>query len=84
MSRPWKELVLANVGGNVYALADRCAHMNAPLSMGTLDGTTIICPLHFSRFDVRTGKKISGPVDGVAARCGETPAGVAEDDGPDG
>ena len=58
------ELVLAHVSGKLYALADRCAHMNAPLSMGTLDGDVIICPLHFSRFDVRTGRKISGPVMG--------------------
>lgn len=56
------EIVLANVNGTIYALADRCAHMNAPLSMGKLDGTQIICPLHFSRFDVVTGQKISGPV----------------------
>jgi nitrite reductase/ring-hydroxylating ferredoxin subunit len=58
------ELVLVNAGGTIYALADRCAHMNAPLSMGVLDGNVIICPLHFSRFDVRTGKKIAGPVMG--------------------
>ena len=37
--------------------------MNASLSMGTLQGTIITCPLHFSRFDVTTGKKISGPVE---------------------
>jgi nitrite reductase/ring-hydroxylating ferredoxin subunit len=58
------ELVLVNAGGTVYALADRCAHMNAPLSRGVLDGNAIVCPLHFSRFDVKTGKKISGPMMG--------------------
>jgi nitrite reductase/ring-hydroxylating ferredoxin subunit len=58
------EIVLANVNGTIYALADRCAHMNAPLSMGKLDGTQIICPLHYSRFNVMTGQKISGPVMG--------------------
>lgn len=36
--------------------------MNASLSMGTLEGTTITCPLHHARFDTRTGKKIAGPV----------------------
>jgi nitrite reductase/ring-hydroxylating ferredoxin subunit len=91
-----KELVLANVGGKVYALGDRCAHMNAPLSMGTLEGTTITCPLHFSRFDVRTGKKISGPVMGslpgaeklppesqkMMARMGEIMAPVKTHDQP--
>jgi nitrite reductase/ring-hydroxylating ferredoxin subunit len=90
------ELVLANVSGKVYALADRCAHMNAPLSMGTLDGTAIVCPLHFSRYDVKTGKKISGPVMGsipgmetfpqemqkMFARMGEIMAPVRTHDQP--
>ena len=57
------EILLVNLDGTFYALSDRCAHMNAPLSMGKLDGSVVICPLHFSRFDVRTGKKISGPVE---------------------
>jgi nitrite reductase/ring-hydroxylating ferredoxin subunit len=58
-----KELCIVNIGGTFYAIGDRCPHMNAPLSMGTLRGTIITCPLHFSRFDVTTGKKISGPVE---------------------
>ena len=33
-----KEILLANSDGKVYALCDRCSHMNAPLSMGTLNG----------------------------------------------
>jgi nitrite reductase/ring-hydroxylating ferredoxin subunit len=31
--------------------------------MGTLQGKIVTCPLHFSRFDVTTGKKISGSVE---------------------
>ncbi len=58
-----RELCIANVNGKFYAIGDRCPHMSAPLSMGTLNGTIITCPLHFSRFDVTTGKKISGPVE---------------------
>lgn len=57
-----KELCIANVSGMFYAIGDRCPHMNALLSMGTLQGTVVTCPLHFSRFDMKTGKKISGPV----------------------
>ena len=58
-----KELCIANVSGKFFAFGDRCPHMNASLSMGTLRGTIVTCPLHFSRFDVTTGKKISGPVE---------------------
>lgn len=55
------EILIANVGGKFYAINNRCPHMNTPLSMVVLQGTTVICPLHFSRFDVTTGKKSSGP-----------------------
>jgi nitrite reductase/ring-hydroxylating ferredoxin subunit len=58
-----KEVCIANVSGKFYAIGDRCPHMNASLSMGILEGTIITCPLHFSRFDVTTGKKIAGPVE---------------------
>jgi len=53
-----KELLLANSDGKVYALCDRCSHMNAPLSMGTLNGKIVTCPLHGARFDVTTGKRV--------------------------
>jgi len=56
-----KEIMIANVEGKFYAISDRCGHMNARLSMGTLDKTIVICPYHFSRFDVTTGKLVSGP-----------------------
>jgi nitrite reductase/ring-hydroxylating ferredoxin subunit len=54
--------VLANVGGSFFALKDVCGHRNAPLSRGKLDGHIIECPLHFARFDVRTGRLVDGPV----------------------
>ena len=54
--------VLANVAGAFFALRDVCGHRNAPLSRGKLDGCVIECPLHFARFDVRTGKLIDGPI----------------------
>lgn len=53
-----KEILLAHVGGKIYALDDRCGHMNASLSMGTLEGTIVECALHHARFDVTTGEKM--------------------------
>lgn len=58
-----KELCIANVSGTFYVIGDRCGHQNASLSMGTLQRKIVTCPLHFSRFDVTTGKKVSGPVE---------------------
>lgn len=54
--------VLANVEGGFFVLKDVCGHRNAPLSRGKLDGYEIECPLHFARFDVRTGRLLDGPV----------------------
>lgn len=57
-----KEILLANSDGKVYALCDRCSHMNAPLSMGTLNGKVVTCSVHGARFDVTTGKKVGEPM----------------------
>ena len=57
-----KEILIANVEGKFYAISDRCGHENARLSTGTIAGTIVICPFHYSRFDITTGKLISGPI----------------------
>jgi nitrite reductase/ring-hydroxylating ferredoxin subunit len=57
-----KEIMIANMNGKFYALDDRCAHMNAPLSMGNLTGDVVTCPFHGAKFNITSGKKISEPV----------------------
>lgn len=42
--------------GQVYAIDDTCTHQDASLADGWLDGCEIECPLHSSRFDLRTGE----------------------------
>ena len=54
---------IANVSGKFFMIEDQCGHQNASLAIGTLQGKIVTCPLHFSRFDVTTGKKISGSVE---------------------
>jgi len=44
-----------------FAVEDRCTHMGGRLSDGLVTGTTVQCPLHFGRFDVRTGEPLSRP-----------------------
>ncbi|MFA5015319.1 MAG: non-heme iron oxygenase ferredoxin subunit [Actinomycetota bacterium] len=56
-----KELVVVNYEGNYYAINRICTHMDGDLSKGKLEGKIITCPRHGSRFDVTTGKSISGP-----------------------
>jgi 3-phenylpropionate/trans-cinnamate dioxygenase ferredoxin subunit len=46
--------------GSVHAVDDTCTHANVSLSEGELDGCTLECWLHGSRFDLLTGEP-SGP-----------------------
>jgi len=56
-----KEYLVANVNGNYYSIGNRCTHANADLSQGSLEGNVVTYPKHKSKFDVTTGKVISGP-----------------------
>jgi nitrite reductase/ring-hydroxylating ferredoxin subunit len=56
-----KEILIANVDGKYYAIPDMCTHRNGDLSMGSLEGKIVTCPLHGSQFDVMTGKSVRGP-----------------------
>jgi len=47
--------------GQVYAIQDVCSHADIPLSEGDVEGTTVECWLHGSRFDLTTGKPIGLP-----------------------
>lgn len=49
-----------NVDGDLYAVDDRCTHQDTSLSDGLVEGCEVECPLHTSRFDLRTGRP-SGP-----------------------
>jgi 3-phenylpropionate/trans-cinnamate dioxygenase ferredoxin subunit len=40
---------------NFYAVRDECSHAAIALSEGEVDGCTLECWLHGSRFDLRTG-----------------------------
>ena len=76
-----KEIMLARVGINYYAVADRCAHMGGDLSAGKLEGTVITCPRHGSQYDIRTGQNLRWMRGtGIAAAIGKvlkSPRGIA-------
>jgi 3-phenylpropionate/trans-cinnamate dioxygenase ferredoxin subunit len=46
---------------NFYAVHDECSHASIRLSEGEIDGCTLECWLHGSRFDLRTGEPTSLP-----------------------
>ncbi len=54
-------IVVFNIAGGYYAIADVCSHDDGPVGDGELDGYEIKCPRHGARFDVRTGEVLSLP-----------------------
>ena len=56
-----KNILIANVDGEYYAMGNVCTHRKGDLSKGTLTGKVVTCPNHKATFDVATGKVLSGP-----------------------
>ncbi|MDD3446220.1 MAG: non-heme iron oxygenase ferredoxin subunit [Zavarzinia sp.] len=57
-------IALYNVGGRIFATADRCTHGEVSLSEeGTLEGKTVECSWHFGTFDVTTGEATGMPCE---------------------
>ena len=52
-----------NLGGEYYAIEDRCSHDDGPLAEGDFDPERliVICPRHGSEFDLRTGRPLTLP-----------------------
>lgn len=68
-----EEVLLTNIAGKYYAIANRCPHMGGSLFEGKLEGTTVTCPRHGSVFDVRTGKLIErGTLLFIKVKVGDT------------
>jgi 3-phenylpropionate/trans-cinnamate dioxygenase ferredoxin component len=55
------DIAVVRVGDEVFALEDVCSHAEFPLTDGDVEGTTIECALHGSRFDLRSGKPLTPP-----------------------
>ena len=55
-------IAVFNVGGDLFAVSDRCSHGNASMSEAYVeDDATVECPLHAARFCLKTGKALCQP-----------------------
>jgi nitrite reductase/ring-hydroxylating ferredoxin subunit len=54
-------VLLANIGGEYYAIGNKCTHRGCKLSSGVFEGETVKCPCHKSVFNVKTGEVVHGP-----------------------
>lgn len=84
----WPEgasLLLARHGDEFYAYRNGCPP-GSPLTLhtGHLEGTTLVCPWHGCRYDIRTGKRLDGEgrleVLPVAVRDGEIKIAVGTEE----
>jgi 3-phenylpropionate/trans-cinnamate dioxygenase ferredoxin subunit len=52
-----------NLGGEFYAIEDRCSHDDGPLAEGEFDPDrgVAVCPRHGANFDIRTGRPLTLP-----------------------
>jgi nitrite reductase/ring-hydroxylating ferredoxin subunit len=59
-------ILVANVQGELHAVANRCGDSPLPLQFGTLDAATLRCSWHGCRYDVRTGHRVDGGAERLA------------------
>ena len=56
-----EQVLLAKVGGELYAIGEECTHEGGPLSQGFVEDGQVECPLHGSLFDLKTGESTGPP-----------------------
>jgi len=56
-----KPIVIFNIAGQFFSIADVCSHDDGPVGEGKLEGYNITCPRHGAQFDIRTGKVVQMP-----------------------
>ncbi|MCH2135963.1 MAG: non-heme iron oxygenase ferredoxin subunit [Phycisphaerales bacterium] len=55
------KLAMCNIDGEMYAIDEMCTHADASLCDGDIEGCSIVCPLHFGSFDIKTGEALDPP-----------------------
>ena len=56
-----KQILLSNLGGEVYAVDGVCTHEESLLARGFMVEERVVCQLHLSQFDLRTGDVYNPP-----------------------
>jgi nitrite reductase/ring-hydroxylating ferredoxin subunit len=56
-----KDILVANIDGDFFAMDDSCTHSGSSLSEGNLDGCIVTCGWHKAEFDCKTGKLVKFP-----------------------
>jgi 3-phenylpropionate/trans-cinnamate dioxygenase ferredoxin component len=54
-------ILLCNDQGELFAVENRCSHLDEPLACGKIKWGWIACPAHGARFDLATGEALNPP-----------------------
>lgn len=57
------DILICRVDEEFHAINGICSHECIELSDGDLEDYYVTCPLHFSRFDIRSGNPIDPPAE---------------------
>jgi len=56
-------ILVAKIGGEVSAVSGVCTHEETDLGLGFVIEDRVVCPLHLSQFDLRTGLVMNPPAE---------------------
>jgi 3-phenylpropionate/trans-cinnamate dioxygenase ferredoxin subunit len=56
-----RHILIARIGGEVSAVSGTCTHEETDLGLGFMIEERVVCPLHLSQFDLRTGEVMNPP-----------------------
>ncbi len=63
-------VVIGRVDGEIYAIGGVCTHQYARLEDGALEDDVVMCPLHNSGFNIKTGEAVRYPATEPVPRYG--------------
>ncbi len=56
-------VLVSKIGGEVYAVSGTCTHEETDLALGFVLEDRVVCPLHLSQFDLKTGQVMNPPAE---------------------
>ena len=54
-------VLLSKIGGEVHAISGTCTHEESDLGIGFLVEDRVVCALHLSQFDLKSGEVLNPP-----------------------
>ena len=56
-----RHILLSRIGGQIFAVSGVCTHEETDLGLGFLVEDRVVCNLHLSQFDLKTGSVLNPP-----------------------